>query len=509
MNPVEGLLYGLELALTPELLLAALAAALIGTLVGTLPGIGPVAGAALMLPLTLQYSPAVSLIMIAGIYLGCQYGGSTSSILLNIPGEGYAVVATFDGYPMTQKGRAGQALAIVAIGAFVAGIIALTMVTTMAPVLSRFALNFGPAEYFALTAGGLLALARISGGSLADGLFPMIIGVALGTVGLEEATAASRFTFGNLDLALGMSLPAVAIGLYGISELLFVIEGASQRRAQRVRFRDLMPSREEWRRALVPWVRGSFVGFGFGLLPVPSATLSTFASYRLEKSVSKHRKQFGKGAVEGLAGPEAANNAAALSSLVPVLVLGIPFSATLALMLSAMMVQGIQPGPLMMVQHPEVFWSVIAAVFVANIAMLVLNLPMIGAWVRVLQTPQYLLAPMVILIGFIGVFGLHNNMLDLRVALIFGVVGYLLRKLGFSLASLLVGFILGGMIEKYLREGLFISSGDPMYFVTSPIAAGIWIIVTLLVVLTGVFQFGRRRAARVAEAKQEVPSESG
>jgi len=497
MDPIEGILYGLGLAFTPELLLAAFLGALAGTLVGVLPGIGPVAGAALILPITFNYSPAVGLIMIAGIYLGGQYGGSTTSVLLNIPGEGSAIVATFDGYKMTQQGRGGAALTIMAIGSFIAGTIALILLMTMAKPLAGFALNFGPAEYFALTAGGLLALARISGGSLGDGLFPMIIGIGLATVGAEAATGFDRFIFGNLDLSLGFALASVAVGLYGISELMLMLEDKDgTRKPMHVRLRELLPTRDEWGRATAPWLRGSFVGFLFGLLPVPSATLSTFASYKLEKTVSKNRHKIGTGAVEGIAGPEAANNSAALGSLVPILVLGLPFSATLALMLAAMVVQGIQPGPLLMTQHPDIFWSVIAAMYVANIMLLVMNLPLVGVWVNVLRTPRYMLIPIVILVACVGSYSLNYNMIDIYVIMIFGIVGYMLRKFGFSLASLLVGLVLGPLIEKYFSQGLFISGGDPLYFVSSPIAAGIWIVVFLAMIGSGGWKLVRRISRR-------------
>lgn len=505
MNPIEGLLYGLEFALTPELLLAAVIGAFAGTLIGVLPGLGPIAGAAIILPLTFSYEPAIGLIMIAGIYLGAQYGGSTTAVLLNIPGDASAIVATFDGHQMAKKGRAGAALAIMAVGSFIAGTIGLVILMSMAPVVSDFALSFGSAEFFALSAGGLIALARISGGSLGGGLFPMVIGIMLATVGADAATNFNRFTFGNLDLALGLSLAAVAVGLYGLSEMLYLLEDRSgARKPITVRLRELLPSRQEWRRAWAPWGRGSFVGFFFGLLPVPSATLSTFASYRLEKAVSKHRDEIGKGAVEGIAGPEASNNSAAIGSLVPVLVLGVPFSATLAMMISAMVVQGIQPGPLMITQRPDVFWSVVAAMYVANIALLVLNVPLISVWVSILRTPRYILVPIVVLLAVGGSFSVNNNMIDVRIMLVMGVVGYVLRKLDFSLASFLIGFVLGPLIEKYFMQGLTLGRGDPGYFVSSPIAAGMWIFVGLVLIaglLRGPIARRSRRIRELAEMK--------
>ncbi|MFI8595562.1 tripartite tricarboxylate transporter permease [Microbacterium sp. NPDC078428] len=503
MDPIDGFLSGLALALSPELLMAALIAAFIGTLIGVLPGLGPVAGAAIVLPLTFAFEPAVGLILIAGIYLGAQYGGSTSSILLNIPGDASAVVATFDGHPMAKKGRAGAALALVAIGSFISGTIGLTIVVLSATTVSQFALEFGSAEFFALTAGGLLALARISGGSIGGGLLPMILGIAVATVGMEMATSYQRFTFGNLDLSLGLSIAVVAVGLYGISEMMYLLEERDpEKRLQRIRMRELVPTRTEFRRALAPWGRGSFLGFFFGLLPVPSATLSTFTSYRLEKSISRRKDEFGKGAVEGLTGPEAANNSAAIGSIVPVLLLGLPFSATLALMISAMVVQGIQPGPLILEQRPELFWSVLAALGIANLMLLVLNLPMIGVWVRVLQIRRHYLVPVIVVVAAIGAFSVSNNMINIYLMVAIGIVGYVLRKFNFSLASMLIGVVLGPLIEKYYMQVMFISRGDPIAFVASPIAAAIWTVVG--VVIIGGFFWPLIRRARAMRRGEKV-----
>lgn len=509
MNAFEGLLYGLELALTPELLLAALVGALVGTLIGVLPGLGPVAGAALILPLTFAYEPAIGLIMIAGIYLGAQYGGSITSVLLNIPGDASAVVATFDGHPMTKKGRGGAALTIMALGSFIAGTIGIFILLATIPIVTGVALKFGPAEFLALTGGGLLVLARISGGSMGSGLLPMILGVGLATVGTESTQSYNRFTFGNLDLTLGIELAVVAVGVYGISEIIFMLEDKNKAKApMRVRFRELVPTKMEMRRSLGPWTRGSFLGFFFGVLPGPSATLSTFASYRIEKGISKRKDEFGKGAVEGLAGPEAANNSAAIGSIVPVLLLGLPFSATLALMISAMTVQGIQPGPLLAEQHPDVFWSVIAAMLVANLMLLVLNLPLVGAWVRVLRTPMHYMIPVIILLAVIGAFSVHSNFIDVHWVLIMGVVGYVLRKLDFSLASLLVGLVLGPLIEKYFIQAMLMSRGDVMsIFVSSPIAMVIWGIVLLAVAGSSLLPLFRRRRKGLLPAEALVDAD--
>lgn len=504
MNPIEGLMYGLELAISPELLLAALVGALVGTLIGVLPGLGPVAGAALVLPLTFSYEPAVGLIMIAGIYLGAQYGGSITSVLLNIPGDASAVVATFDGHPMAKKGRSGAALTIMAVGSFIAGTIALVILLLTIPVVSSVALKFGPPAFLALTGGGLLVLARITGGSLGSGLLPMIIGVALATVGTEPTRGVARFTFGNLDLSLGVELAVVAVGVYGISEIVYMIEDRQQAKTPKsIKFRELMPTRNEFRRSIGPWTRGSLLGFFFGVIPGPSATLSTFTSYRLEKGISKRKSEFGKGAIEGLAGPEAANNGAAIGSILPVLLLGLPFSATLALMISAMTVQGIQPGPLLAEQRPDIFWAVIGSILIANVMLLVLNLPLVGAWVKVLRTPMHYMIPIIILLAVIGAYSVHSNLIDIHWVLIMGVVGYILRKLDFSLASLLVGLVLGPLIEKYFIESMLMGAGDAAFVFLQPIALTIWIIVLLVLAGTTLAPLFTRR-----KKKGSLPAES-
>ena len=494
MNPWEGLLYGLELVFTPELLLAAFIGAAAGTAIGVLPGLGPVAGAALILPLTFTLPPAAGLIMIAGVYAGSMYGGSTTSVLMNMPGEAASVVTAIDGYEMTRQGRAGPALSIMAVGSFIAGTVAIILVTLMSPLLSNVALLFGSAEYLALTLGGLLVLARVSGGSPASGFFPMVLGVLLGTVGVEGVTGIFRYTFGIQQLALGFSLVPVAIGLYGIAEIFMLIEDPDRAaKVKSVKLRELMPSREEWRRAWAPWGRGSLLGFFFGLLPGPSATLSSFSAYRLEKAVSKNRDQIGKGAVEGVAGPEAANNAAAVGSLVPLLSLGLPFSATFALMLAAMVVQGIQPGPLLIEQRPDIFWSLIASMYVANVMLLILNLPMVGLWVSVLRIPKSMLMPGIIVIAVLGAYSTRFSMLDVYVLMVLGAAGYMLRKLDFALASMIVGLVLGPFIEKHFREGMFLSRGDLSYFFDSGIALAFYAVAVVVMLGGPIWNLLRKR----------------
>lgn len=509
MGTLEGFLYGLELALTPEYILAAFIGALAGTIIGILPGLGPVAGAALLLPLTFAYEPSIGMIMIASIYIATQFGGSMTSVLLNIPGDAQSVAATFDGHPMMQKGRGGAALTIMMVGAFISGIIGLIFLLLIVPLAGTIAIRFGPAEFFALTAGGLIVLARISGGSLGGGLLPMIIGVSMATVGIEDSRSYSRYTFGNLDLSLGISLAAVAVGLYGLSELVFMLTGDKKKVGPiKLKVRDLVPTKREFRDAVPAWLRGSPIGFAFGILPGPSAALSTFASYRLEQSVSRNRKKFGTGAVEGLAGPEAANSSATIGSIVPVLMLGLPFSATLALMLSAMQVQGIQPGPLLSEQHPDIFWAVIASVLVANVILLLTNLPLVGMWIKLLQTPTKYMAPFIIILAMIGAYSIASNFIDIYIVLATGILGYFLRILGFSPASLLVGLVLGPMIEKYFVQGMVTYHGDlGTMFGASGISIGIWVVV-LVVLFAGLLApLWRRARGKTKDEMIAIPEE--
>jgi putative tricarboxylic transport membrane protein len=483
MDPISGLLHGLGVVFTFQNLLAAFFGALAGTALGVLPGLGPVAGVAILLPITFTFPPTAGLIMMAGIYYGAQYGGSTTAILVNMPGESSSVVTCIDGYKLTKRGRAGGVLSIVAIGSFIGGTVSVIGVMLFSPALAQLGILFGPAEFFALTAGGLLLLARISGGSFAAGILPMALGMVLSTVGEEAVTAMNRFTFGFNDLSQGFDLVPLVVGLYGITEIMFLVERLkSQPLPVPVRLRDMLPTREEMRRSWAPYGRGTIVGFIFGLLPGPSATLSSFASYRLEKGVSKYRDEIGDGAIEGVAGPETANNAAATSSMVPLLSLGMPFGAITALMMAAMMVYGVQPGPLLMTDHPEIFWGVIASMLIGNVMLLALNIPMISVWVSLLRIPSHILLTMILLVAVIGSFSVRNSILDVYILLFIGLIGYVFRKLDFQLAPLVVGVVLGPLIEKHMREALFMSRGDLLVYVSSPIAIGIWILVILIMV---------------------------
>lgn len=478
MGSVDGILYGFSVVFTWYNLLAAFAGAFAGTAIGVLPGLGPTAGIAMILPLSYSFEPTTGLIMMAGMYYGAMYGGSTTAILVNMPGEAGSIMTCVDGYEMTKRGRSGAALTIVAVGSFIGGTFATLGVMLFAPLLADFTIEFGPIEFFAMAAGGLLLFSRISGGTLAAGIFPMAIGLMLSTVGQEAVSGVYRYTFGFVDLSLGIELVAVVVGVYGVAEIMTVMESQHDQPAPvKVKLRQLLPNREEWRRSIAPYARGTVVGFVLGLLPGPHTTISSFISYRLEQAVSRYRNELGTGAVEGVAAPETANNAAATATMVPLLSLGLPFGAVTALMLAAMMVQGVQPGPMLVMAHPEIFWGLIASMYVGNVMLMLLNIPMIGVWVSMLRIPAHIFLPAILLLAMIGAYSVNNSMLDVGVLIVMGVLGYLMRKCDFQLAPLVIGLVLGPLIEKDLREGLFMSLGDISAFWTSPVAIVIWLLV--------------------------------
>ena len=508
MDSLNGLMFGLEVALQPEYLLAAFIGVLAGTAIGVLPGLGPVAGAAVLLPFALTMDPAAAVILIAGIYYGGMYGGSISSILLNIPGEAASVVSTFEGHPLARQGRAGPALGITVFASFVAAMLSIIAVVLFTPSLARVGLQFGPVEFLAISLGGLILLARISdsGKGWAAGLLPMAAGLALGTVGEEPFTGTNRFVLVP-DLATGVSTVTVAVGLFGIPELMkMVSERQGTARVKPVGVRSLMPTRDDLKRSFPATLRGAPVGFGFGLLPGPSATLATFASYRLEKGLSKRKHLFGTGMIEGLAGPEAANNAASTASIIPVLAMGIPFSATLALMLPALIAQGVTPGPLIMVEHPEIFWGVIASMIIGNLMLVVLNVPLIGLWVRLLRVPTPYLVAGIVSVVMIGVFSVQESPIDLYLLLLIGMAAYICRRLGFELVPLLLGVVIGPMIEENFRTALILHHGDIWKLFTEPLALIIWLLVAAGIGASLVLEVRGRRRARLVTKEEKVPS---
>jgi putative tricarboxylic transport membrane protein len=501
MGPVDGLLYGFSVALTPTNLFACFVGVLVGTVVGILPGIGPVGAMALLLPSTFTLQPATALIMLAGIYYGAMYGGSTTSILVNVPGEAGSVVTTFDGYQMTRRGRAGAALAVAAVGSFVAGSLGVVGIVLASSWLADQALRFGPPEYFAMAVAGLLLLSRLSGGSVMHAFALVAIGLALGTVGMEPISAIRRFTFGSVRLSQGVELVPVIMGLYGVAEVLLIAEsGIKKGYAATVRLRDLLPTRDEWKRSAAPIARGSVVGFLTGLIPGPTTVLATFISYTLERKISKTPERFGQGAIEGVAGPEAANNGATAGAMVPLLSLGIPFSPATAILLGALVITGIQPGPLLISQRPEVFWGVVASMYVGNLILLVLNLPLVGVFVSVLRLPQHVLATLVLLLCLVGAYSLNNSQLDLWVLVAFGIFGYGLRKLAIDPSPLVVALVLGPIMEKALRQTLFMERGNVLAIFGRPLALTLLLVGALAVAAPPLARLLRRPRATVAPA---------
>ena len=501
MGPLEGLVYGFGVALTPANLFACFVGVFIGTVVGVLPGIGPVGAMALLLPSTFALSPTTALIMLAGIYYGSMYGGSTTSILVNVPGEAASVVTAIDGYQMARRGRAGAALAVSAVGSFVAGSLGVVGIVLFAGWLADAALQFGPPEYFALAVTGLAVLSRLSGGSVLSSFVMVGLGLAIGTVGMEPISGYSRFTFGSVQLSQGLELVPIIMGLYGVAEVLTLAE-AGLRRSQitSVRLREMFPTREEWRRSAAPVGRGSVVGFLTGLVPGPATVLATFIAYTLERRLSKTPERFGSGAIEGVAGPEAANNGATAGAMVPLLSLGIPFSPATAVLLGALVIHGIQPGPLLMANQPAVFWGVVASMYIGNLLLLVLNLPLVGVFVSILRAPQHVLSTLVLLLCLVGAFSLSNSLLDLWVLVSMGLLGYALRKLAIDPAPLIVAVVLGPVMEKTLRQTLFMAHGDWRLLVFRPLSLTLFVIGALVLVGPPLLGALRRRGTVSAAA---------
>ena len=466
-----NLYLGFGVALSFENLTFALLGAFIGTAIGVLPGIGPVATISLLLPITFGMSPTTAIIMLAGIYYGAQYGGSTTAILLNLPGEVSSVVTVLEGYKMARKGRAGAALATAALASFFAGTISTFVVAGSGPLLTSVALSFGPADYFSLMLLGLVISAVLAQGSVIKGIAMVVLGVGLGLVGTDVQTGQQRFTFGVPELSDGIGFVAIAMGMFGIAEIILNLERPESRNVMTTKVGSLFLTREEFRRAVPSALRGTALGTVLGILPGGGASLSAFGSYMLESKVSKYRHEFGTGAIEGVAGPEAANNAASQSSFIPLLTLGIPANAVMALMVGALIIQGIQPGPRMVEAQPDLFWGLIASMWVGNLMLLVINLPMIGMWVKLLEVPYRYLYPAILVFCSIGVYSINNNVFDVYLTVFFGLFGYLCSKLKLEGAPLLIGFVLGPMMEEHLRRAMLLSRGDVMVFVERPISA--------------------------------------
>jgi TctA family transporter len=471
MDLFGNLAHGFGVALTLNNLLFCLIGCVIGTAIGVLPGIGPVATISLLLPITFGQPATTAIIMLAGIYYGSQYGGSTTAILLNLPGEVSSVVTTLEGYKMARRGRAGAALTVAALGSFFAGSVATILVAASGPLLTQVALSFGPADYFSLMFLGLVISAVLAQGSVWKAIGMVTLGVSLGMVGTDVQTGQQRFTFGVPELSDGVGFVSIAMGMFGIAEIILNLERPEARSVLSSKVGRLMMTREEFRRAVPSVLRGTALGSVLGILPGGGAALSSFGSYMMERRLSKYGHEFGTGAIEGVAGPESANNAASQTSFIPLLTLGIPSNAVMALMVGALIIQGIQPGPRMVEAQPDLFWGLIASMWIGNLMLLVINLPMIGIWVKLLQVPYRFMYPSIMIFCAIGVYSLQNNVFDVYQTVVFGLFGYLCSKLRLEGAPMLIGFVLGPMMEEHLRRAMLLSRGDPMVFVERPISA--------------------------------------
>jgi len=496
LSSFQNLVMGFGIALTLTNLNFALIGALLGTIVGILPGLGPAATIALLLPISFQIgSPVTSIIMMAGIFYGAMYGGSTTSILVNIPGEAASVVTCIDGYQMALKGRAGPALGISAIGSFIAGTIGVIGLTFVAPPLAEFAIRFGPPEYFALTLLGLMMATLLSGTSILKGLIMVVLGLLLGAVGLDPISGEVRFTWGLLMLQEGIDFVTLAMGLFGIGEILYNLEKQLTTDLVTRKISHLWPTLKDWAESKWAIVRGSLIGFFIGILPGGGALISSLVSYGLEKKVSKHPEQFGKGAIQGVAGPESANNSAASASFIPLLTLGIPGNAAIAMIFAALLIQGVQPGPFLINERPDVFWGVVASMYIGNAMLLILNLPLVGIWVQLLRVPYAILAPVIVLFCCIGVYSIRNTVFDIWVMGVFGVIGYFFRKVELEPGPLILAFVMGPILERALRQSLLISAGSPLIFFKRPIAGSL-IGFLLIFILFQIVMAVRRKRTR-------------
>lgn len=482
MDILANISLGFSHAATLSNLTYCLMGVMLGTAVGVLPGLGPAAAISMLLPFTFSLEPSAALIMLAGIYYGSQYGGSTTAILLNLPGESSSVVTTLDGHQMAKRGRGGVALATAAIGSFIAGTFATLLIAIFAPGLAAVALKFGPAEYFALMVLGLIAAVALASGSFIKALIMVAFGLMLGLVGMDINTAASRYTFGFPELGDGLSLVAVAMGIFGLGEIIFTLgNGGPPGTVSKVT--SLIPTKQDFKDMTPSIARGSLIGSALGILPGGGGLLAAFVSYAAEKKLSRNRAEFGKGAIEGVAGPESANNAGAQTSFIPLLTLGLPSNVIMALMAGAMIMHGIQPGPEVMTKQPDLFWGLIASMWIGNAMLLILNLPLVGLWVRLITIPYKILYPGILIFCCVGVYSVSNSIFDIYIMVVFGFIGYVLKKLQFEPAPLLLGMILGPLMEEYLRRALLLSRGDPMVFLQRPVSAALLALALLMVVM--------------------------
>ena len=504
METVQNLAHGFSVFLDPTMLLYSLFGVVMGTLVGVLPGLGPSAAISLLLPAIFHVSPLPALIMLAGICYGAQYGGSTTSILVNIPGEAASVITCLDGYQMARQGRAGAALGIAAFGSFIAGTIGVIGLMLFAPSLANFALRFGPPEFFALAALSLTLVTYVTKGSMVRGLAMACVGLILSAVGMDSITSRTRFTFGLRALLNGFEIVYVTMGLFGLSEVLVnlgqSLEPVTTMRTD-TRVSNLLPSRQDWKDSAKPIARGTIMGFFLGLLPGFGPAISSFVAYAMEKRFSKHPERFGTGVIEGVAGPESANNAASSGTFVPLLALGIPVNPSTAILVGALMILGLQPGPLLISSRPDLFWGVIASMYLGNVMLVILNLPLIGIWIQILKIPYSLLYVFIVLFCQIGAYSVSNNVTHVLLMNIFGLVGYLMKRYRFEGAPLILAFVLGPMFETSLRRSLILSQGDPTIFFVRPLSA-VFLGVAVILLISPLFK-RERVGKKTIEMKEE------
>lgn len=497
MDFLSAMHLGFMTALQPLNLFYCFVGVFIGTLIGVLPGIGPSGAIAILMPTTFNIPSVSAIIMLAGIYYGAMYGGSTTSILVNIPGEAASVVTCIDGYQMARQGRAGPALGISAFGSFIAGISGIIMLSILAPSLAQVALDFGPPEFFSLMILGLTLVVYLGSSSMIKALMMAAVGAILGCIGQDPILATPRLTYGLDVLFDGLDLIPIIMGLFGISEVLLNLEVEEKREIYETKIKGLLPSLEDWKLSTKPILRGSLLGFFLGVIPGGGALLASFTSYAIEKKFSKHPEKFGHGAIEGVAGPETANNAGTMGAMVPLLTLGIPTNVAMALLLAALMIHGTPPGPLLIQNHPELFWGILASMFFGNLMLLLLNLPLIGIWVKVLKVPYKVLFPLIVIFCIIGAYSVHMNIMDVLIMLFFGVLGYFMRKFGYDGAPLVLAFILAPMMETALRQSLIVSKGDFSIFITRSYSL-IALATAIIFLLMPLIPFFRKKREKLA-----------
>jgi putative tricarboxylic transport membrane protein len=493
LDTLHNLLVGFEVALAPSVLIYAFIGCVMGTIVGVLPGLGPLAGMSILLPVSFGLPPTTAIVLLAGIYYGAMYGGSTTSILMRIPGEAASVITCIDGYEMTRKGRAGPALAIAAIGSFVAATFSIVALMLLAPALADLSLALGPPEFLALLLMGLLVLSYIGSGSMSKTLTMAALGLLLGMIGVDPMSGYNRFALGIPDLADGLGIVPLSVGLLGVSELMLTFGRQAMAPIKQPKLSELIPSREEASQSVGPILRGTVVGFLVGIVPGSAHIMSSFVSYAIERKISKHPERFGKGAVEGVAGPESANNAAACGAFAPMLALGIPLGPVQAILIATLTVHGISPGPLLIAQQPELFWGFIASMYIGNLVLLILNLPLVGLFVSFLRLPYAYLYPIVLMCCIVGTYTVNSSMVDVLIMALAGGAGYLLRRLGYDVAPIVLGFILSPMVEMAFRQSLAMSGGDYTVFFQRPIAMALFIVGLCVLLLGTTSSLWRRR----------------